>query len=254
VNVNSDSNLLVTVTYSPTAVTTDTGTLFVSSDDPTNPVIGVSLTGSGSQPLLVVTTNTLNFGGIPVGSNSTLSVTVSNASAVRATINSIGITAGNANFTLDPSVTTSDVPLDPGAVEQVAVVYTATHQGADSGTLTIVSDGAVTPNLTVSLAGTGLQCNLNFSQSSLGFGSVALDTTNTLTVTITNTGNTNCTVDLVDVLGNGNFKVSAPSTPFSIAAGTNVDVDVEYVPVSSQTIVILGGAVKGSGNPVKITP
>jgi len=254
VNVNSDSNVLVTVAYSPTAVTTDTGTLFISSDDPTNPVIAVSLTGSGSQPLLVVTTNALNFGGIPVGSNSTLSVTVSNASAVRATINSIGITAGNANFTLDPSVTTSDVPLSPGAVEQVAVVYTATHQGADSGTLSIVSAGAVTPDLTVSLAGTGLQCNLNFSQSSLGFGSVALGTTNTLTVTISNSGNTNCTVDLVDVFGNGNFKVSAPSTPFSIAAGTNVDVDVEYVPVSSQTIVILGGAVKGSGNPIKITP
>ena len=99
-----------------------------------------------------------------------------------------------------------------------------------------------------------MQCNLNFSQSSLGFGAVALGTTNTLTVTITNTGNTNCTVDLVEVLGNGNFKLSGPSVPFTIAPGTNVDVDVEYVPVSSQTIVILGGAVKGSGNAVKVTP
>jgi hypothetical protein len=92
------------------------------------------------------------------------------------------------------------------------------------------------------------------SPSAINFGPVALGHTNTMTLTISNTGNTNCTVELMDVLGSGRFETTGPSTPFVVGAGTNVEVEVEYLPLNIDTVLILGGQLKSSGKPTAVSP
>jgi len=243
----------IAVSYAPTAVTNNSNVLTMISDDPNNPQIEIPLTGSGALPVLVVSTTNLDFGNIAVGSNSELSVTVSNAGAASAIIDSISVSSGSGEFILDPLVTTTQFSLRPGAANVVGVQFVPVQQGAVTGAVQINSPGAVTPTLTVNLSGTGQQCNLSVDQSALDFGTVAQGTTNSLTLTISNSGNSTCQVDSVTVVGNGQMTFTGPAS-FAVPPGTNVVVDVQYVPVNAQTIIILGGSVRGPGKPVKVSP
>ena len=108
-------------------------------------------------------------------------------------------------------------------------------------------------SLRATLSGTGLQCNVSVTPTSIDFGTVALGRTNSVTLSIHNSGNTNCVVESLDIVGSGRFALVGP-TMFSVPPGTNIDVQVEYLPANVQTIVILGGKLKTSGKPTTVTP
>ncbi len=252
--VDSGGAVQLAVVYAPLSVTNDTGSLVVVTDDPVNPQFTIPLSGSGVRPVLIVSANALAFGNVAIGTNSELSVIVSNASVVPAIVNSITIGSTHSEFILDPLVPTSQFTLKAGATAEVPVLFIPVLQGDDTGSLQVNSSGSIVSNQTVALTGTGLQCNLTVNQTALDFGNVALNTTNTLTLTIGNSGNSTCTVDAVTILGNGQMSFSGPTTPFIVPPGTNVQVDVQYIPVNAQTIVILGGTVRGSGKPTIVTP
>jgi hypothetical protein len=241
----------VGVAYSPTNVSSDVGIIGIVSEDESNTVIEVPVSGNGVQPTLSISTTNVAFGSVPVGSTNTVSVFVTNVGTVPATVTSISPASGNLRF--DDEFVPTHFILSPGDMVEIPVIYTPSDRGDDSGTLTINSDDPNSP-LRATLSGTGLQCNVSVALASIDFHTVAIGRTNSVTLSITNSGNTNCVVESLEIIGSGRFELVAPATPFVIGPETNVDVQVEYLPANVQTIVILGGRLRTSGRPTRVTP
>jgi uncharacterized protein (TIGR03437 family) len=93
----------------------------------------------------------LNFGSSVVGTPQEQTLTVTNTG--NAPLNITGVNSNNAQFTLAPLTLPLVVPA--GGQAQVAVRFTAASAGAQSGTLTIISNDPLRPSVTVALSGVG---------------------------------------------------------------------------------------------------
>ena len=71
-------------------------------------------------------------------------------------------------------------------------------------------------------------------------------------MTFANFGNSNCLINSMTVLGNGNFQVLAPAFPLTIAGGTLTNVDISYVPVNVQPILIISGSIRSTGKAIPL--
>ncbi|MCG3149849.1 MAG: hypothetical protein PCFJNLEI_03314 [Verrucomicrobiae bacterium] len=240
------------VRYLPASAGGDNGFLQVITDDLLQPIFDIPLDGNGAQCFLQVSTNSLDFGALPVGELTTLNVLVTNTNTVNCIINTI-TKSGSGDFALDPIVPTTRFVLQPAESVEVAVSYIPSNQGNDSGTVAINGSQFGSPT-EIQLTGVGLLANLALSPNTLAFGAIQLDTTNTLTVTVNNTGNTNSTVTAVELLGSSRYFVTDPLVPFDVGPNQPVTVTIDYLPVNIQTILLLGGTVKSSGNPTIVTP
>jgi hypothetical protein len=150
------------VAFTPAALGPRTGSVTVTaSDSPTLHVI--PLIGRGvSAGQANLSSQGLDFGYQPVGSNTMRSVTLSNTGSGPFAI--LGMT------TAAPYAQTNNCPasLNPAAACQVDVVFSPTVQGTVVGSLAIDTDAAGSPHL-VSLSGTASGPILYVSSSSLTF-------------------------------------------------------------------------------------
>jgi MYXO-CTERM domain-containing protein len=144
------------VTFSPTRQSVATGTLTLTSDDPLNPNATVSLTGTGVKPALALSPASLDFGGQPVGSTSApKTVMVLNTGSAPLNITSVAIGTGEP-FALSPI---PPLTLAPQESHSLVVTFSPTAEGNVTGTLTLTTDDADKPIVTVALAGSGTQEN-----------------------------------------------------------------------------------------------
>lgn len=250
--LGANQTVEIGVRYAPGGPGSDLGQLRAITGDEFTPITDIPLSGNGIQVALVVSTNSVDFGSIPVFSDTRQTVYITNTNTVDATITSITRT-GSGDFILDPIVPTGRFILRSFETVEIPVTYLPSNQGSDAGTINITGNQVGSPTA-IQLAGVGLRCNLSVTPGSLAFGTVQLNLTNTLTVTINNTGNTNCMVDAIEFLGSGRYRVVSPSAPFNVNAGQPVTVSIDYVPVNIQSLLLLGGTVKSSGNPTVVTP
>ncbi len=114
------------------------------------------------------------------------------------------------------------------------MVYTPVDNGADTGSLAIVSDDPDSPTVTVSLTGTGNvvvadACNFTVAPASLDFGNTDIGTSPTLSTTVTNNGTAACNITAT-VSGSAEFALASGS-PVTVAAnGGTAAVTVSYTP------------------------
>lgn len=238
----------VAVTYRPSAAGGDCGTLEIFSDDPLGPV-SIVVTGSAGRCEIALSPASLDFGDVLVGATNELSFILSNISSasLACRINSVSPT-GSGDFRLDPGVPTGGFVLAAGGAVEIPVLYIPSNAGEDNGSIQIVSEAGTT---NVVLSGTGVKCTIEVP-ASLDFGEVTIGKTNTLTARLSNTGSAACSVSiLTNAIGNAAFRVTPPFA-FPVPAGTNVVIEVQYVPVDAQTILILGGQIRGSGRPTMV--
>src|ERR1019366_9031896 len=132
---------------------------------------GVTQGTLGSNP------TTLNFGSVTVGSNQSLSETVTNTCGSRFTISKA--TISGTGFSL--SGITTPLTLAAGQSTTFTVTYAPQSAANACGSVTITSN-ASNPTLTISLAGTGLGLGaFGSNPSSLSFGNVILGGNQSLT-------------------------------------------------------------------------
>jgi hypothetical protein len=117
--------------------------------DPTNPGCW-DVTG----PAIAATPLSLDFGTVEVGTNMTLTTTISNEGNADLTVSSLGIT-GSSDFALNEVFFATPFTVAPGTSVDVPVDYTPGEGGDDTGSLEIVSDDPDTSLLSVSIAGSG---------------------------------------------------------------------------------------------------
>jgi hypothetical protein len=152
--LNPNQSVTLEVSFTPTTTTAASGHLSVSSSSTTgaNTVIALSGTGiSASGAQLTISQTSLSFGNVPLGSSSTLPVTLSSNGSSAVTISAAALTGTG----LTMSGATFPVTLNPNLAITVDVKFTPTTAGAVAGQLNITSTSTTGAKAVVSITGTG---------------------------------------------------------------------------------------------------
>ncbi|MGB6552896.1 MAG: choice-of-anchor D domain-containing protein, partial [Candidatus Binataceae bacterium] len=150
-SVPADSSTPVTITFAPGAAGSLTATLTINSNDPSNPTVNVTLTGSGEGGKLSAPNN-LSITS-PIGQTTTATLTLENKGKGVLT-GTVSDESGDPEF----SVGGAPVPLNIAAGESqaVSVSFTPAAKGkAVPATVAITVDAPSTGSTTVNLKGTG---------------------------------------------------------------------------------------------------
>ena len=180
----------VVVTFSPTNLVSQTGSLDITSNDPDTTTTQVPLSGTGVSipaPDIAVAPVTKNFGQVLAGQAASQIFTISNNGSTNLTITDMSISGNSAGmFSVEPAGTNSCVSLTPTITPTssctVAVIYAPTIFGAHSAFLDIDSNDPDFATFQVNLSGTGVYevaqstyegtigTEITFSDSPSGFG------------------------------------------------------------------------------------
>lgn len=145
----------VDVTYFPSGEGIQSASLTIQSDDPENPTVSVSLTGTSvlePEPELSLSKGSLDFGTVTVGNTVTRDLTISNIGDAALYINGVSLSGANAGDffqTHDCAMLTTDQACT------VSVSYTASAEGTVSAELVIESDDPDAETVSVPLSGKG---------------------------------------------------------------------------------------------------
>jgi Abnormal spindle-like microcephaly-assoc'd, ASPM-SPD-2-Hydin/Protein of unknown function (DUF1573) len=232
--LNASQSTTFTVKFAPPAAGAATGTVTIVSDG-SNPSLTLPLTGTGiATGALASNPSSINFGSITVGSNQTLSGTLTNSGGSSVTISQVA-TTGSA---FSVSGITTPVTLTAGQSTSYSIKFAPVSTGSLSGSLTITSN-APDPTLIVPLSGTGVALGaLGSNPTSLSFGSIQVGSNQSLTGTLTNTGGTAVTISQAGITGTG-FTLSGISTPITLAPGQGSLFVVKFAPTT-------GGSASGN--------
>jgi hypothetical protein len=181
--------------------------------------IGVTVGTLGSTPA------SLSFGRVTLGSNQSLSETVTNTGGSSLTISQVAISGSG--FSL--SGITAPVTLTTGEAMSFTVTLTPASAATLTGNVTITST-ASNPTLTIPLSGIGTAAagQLSVTPTTLSLGSVVAETTGTASGSLTASG-ANVTVTGASS-NNSVFSVSGLSLPATIPAGQSASFTVTFGP------------------------
>jgi len=210
------------VVFTPLADGYDTGTINFNTTAATLNVFGW---GTGSWG---VTANppSLSFGSVPVGSTSTLNMSLTNSG-------SSSITVSQEKFTgAGYSVGGLSLPLTLGAGQSFTftISFTPSATGGFNSYFDLTGPGY--PVLGISLSGTGTSAGqLNDSPSSMNFGNVNVGNNSSQSGTLSVSG-ASVTVTSASS-SNSQFTISGVSFPVTITAGQSLPYTVTFAPQSS---------------------
>ncbi len=168
-------NAILTIASSPVSAGVQTGILTLTTNDPSQQVISISLSGQATAidppaaPLIAVSANTLAFAETGIGASQILNLTAKNPGGAELIISSISA-AGPFSLSIQSGTIAAG---DSLVVEVTFVPVTA---GSLDGTVTFISNASGDPVI-VSLSGTAISSSTGDSESALlgdidGSGSV----------------------------------------------------------------------------------
>jgi uncharacterized protein YjdB len=219
----------VSVTFTPTAAGSRTGTLTFT-DSATNSPQAVSLSGTGVlAPLVTLAPTSLSFPNTNVGSSSaTQSVTLTNTGTAALTISAIA--SGNTEFTQTNNCPAS---VAVNATCTITVTFKPDQFGGLGGNISITDNAYDSPQ-NVSLSGTGVGTGISLSPGSLTFANQAVGTTSAAqTVTLTSTGN--ATLNISGIVVGANY-LQTNNCPASLTNGQNCTINVSFKPSTAGTL------------------
>jgi hypothetical protein len=238
--IASGQSAPMALTFSPTAAGGVTGSLSITSNDPTNPTITIPISGTGTATAtgqLTANLANLSFGSVSRGASASKQFVLANTGNAPVTISSIE------GVGLTFSGVTTPTTLNPFQDLTISTSFSPAHVGSVTGSITIVSNAPNSP-LTIPFAGTGVQADLSVSPANYNFGSVLAGQTKSQTITLSNTGTAALTIAQLTTNGGG-FSVSGMATPFTIPAGGSAAFKVLFSPTSSGSLT---GAVSIASN------
>jgi hypothetical protein len=150
--VAAGSNCVINVTFSPSANGARSGSLALTDNAMSSPQT-VSLSGTGTEPVVSLS-SPLSFSAQIVGTaSSSQTVTLTNAGNANLTLTAMGATGPFAIASSGTTCSTSNPVAGPGSCT-VAVTFTPTAGGAASGSLSFTDNAPNSPQ-TIALSGTG---------------------------------------------------------------------------------------------------
>jgi|GEM_PF-2961188 len=245
-----------TVEFSPTAVGAQTATITIQTSDIDEAEYTFTLGGTGISPEIDVlgnsmsiasgttataTTNDTDFGNQSVCSGSVSKTFTIDNTAGTATLNVTSIMSSDAQFVISGAPTT----VATGATETFTVTFDPTTAGAQSSTITIISDDCDEATYTFAVDATGVDPEIDVLGNSMSiasgttatattndtdFESIDITTTSTNTFTINNSGNDALVISSISS-SDGQFVIPT-TTPINISASGSATFDIEFTPTS----------------------
>jgi len=219
----------IAVAYTPVDLTSDTGEITITSDDPDEPTVVVPLTGDVTPvPDIDVTPTTLQFGMVQIGASSSLTATISNVGIADLELGTLLI-SGTTEFSItdDPS---SEI-LAPGASTTVEVTYAPTDGGSDTATMEIPSNDPDENPVYVALNGAEDPVpDIDVDPLAVAFGNVDIGQSSSSTVTVYNVGGATLDVTAISLSGSTDFSWLSANLPGTISPAGSRTIMVTYTP------------------------
>lgn len=250
--ISSGQSVPVTVTFAPTASGAVPGSVTLTSNDPTNPTVSVSLTGTGSTaPVgqLTASPASLSFASVSVGNNASQTITLKNSGTVPVVVSSI-TEAGN-YFTV--SGVSTPFTLSASQTATFSVKFAPTATGAASGSISVASNAGTSP-VTILLSGTATSAavgQLTASPTTLNFGTVADGTNLSQTVTVSNSGTAALKITGITTTGTG-FSANGIPSSLSLNPSQSLTFSVQFAPTSAGPATGTLTLASSAGSPVTI--
>ncbi|HXH51095.1 MAG TPA: SBBP repeat-containing protein, partial [Terriglobia bacterium] len=146
--VSAGTQCTINVTFTPTATGKQTGTLVITDSAAGSPHT-VHLSGNGASGAVSLSSSSLDFGQVVVGTTSTQSVTLTNPAQSPLDISSMQAVGDYTELNTCGSV------VDPGASCTINISFAPTAVGTSVGTVTITDTGLGSPQ-SITLTGTGV--------------------------------------------------------------------------------------------------
>jgi len=218
------------VNVNPTAAGNVTGTMTVTGDSSSSPVVvNLSATAvSSTQPQISANPASISFGSVSTGLTGTANLTLSNTGSADLTVSLITLTGSEFSI----SGLTTPKTISAGQSAQAVVTFAPTAAGSASGNIAITSNDPTTPTLNVALSGTGSSTatgRLSANPTSLSFGTVAVGSNTSGQVVVTNAGNAAVHISAVSTTGTG-FSVSGITTPATLNPSQTATLTVLFAP------------------------
>jgi hypothetical protein len=218
----------INVTFTPTATGTRTGAITINSNASTSPN-AVPLSGTGATPASAdLAPASLSFASQNVGSSSAAQpLTLTNSGTLTLSITSI---AASSDYSQTNNCGAS---LAGGSSCTINVSFVPTANGTRTGSVTVVSNAASSPN-TVGLTGTGTTPpTATLSPTSLTFANQNVGTSSTAQpVALTNGGT--LPLSIASIVGSGDYAQTNNCGP-SLGAGASCTINVTFTPTASGT-------------------
>jgi hypothetical protein len=225
-SVAANSSCAISVTFTPTAAGSRTGTITIS-DNASPATQTVSLAGTGTAPAASLSPTSLTFSSQAVGtSSSPQGITLNNTGKAGLTISSI---ASSGDFS---QTNTCGWSVGANSFCTISVIFKPTATGTRTGTVTI-TDNVSPGTQTASLSGTGAAPGASVSPASLTFASQAEGSSSSpQNVTLTNTGNATLTITGITISGDFSQTNTCGS---SVGAGSSCTINVTFKPTTTGT-------------------
>jgi hypothetical protein len=216
------ANCSISVTFTPTARGTRSGTLSITGNVNTT----AALTGTGQANTISISPSSINFGNQNVNTTSApQNVTIINTGDFSYYINSWGYGS--------PFTATNNCPftINPGASCTFSITFAPTSYGTYTGSSFTFSGSFPGSPATVPLSGIGVDTAAILTSTSLSFGNQAVGTTSgTLSTSIVNTANTPVTIS--SIVANGDF-AQTNNCGTSVAVGSSCTINVTFHPTAA---------------------
>jgi Abnormal spindle-like microcephaly-assoc'd, ASPM-SPD-2-Hydin len=228
-SVAAGQSITLTVKFAPSAAGSASANLTLASDAVNSPLT-IPLSGTGVTPGdLSANPTSLAFGSVQVGSNASLSETVTNTGGSTVTISSASV--GNAAYSI--SGLTLPANLSAGQSVTFNATFVPGAAGSITANLTLVPNAGNSP-LVVALSGTGTAPGqLGVSPATLSFGNVVVGASSTLSSSLTATG---AAVTVSSTTSTSpEFTISGLPLPAVLSAGRSLPYSVTFTPQTSGT-------------------
>jgi hypothetical protein len=241
-------------------MTNSTGTCTVTVSQTGNsdyaPATPLTKTVTASGPVITLSTSSIIFGTVYLGSITTKTITVSNTGNAAANISTPLISllqAGNSDEFVIVNLCPSSLAAGKSCTITVSFVAGAYYNAAQTAMLKIMDSAPGSPQ-PVSLSATVIDPLASFSPTSESFGTIKHATSSTLDVTLSNPGATSLIFSGagISITGtNASDFTQTNNCGSSLAAGAKCTIAVKFTPATTGTfsanVTVLDNAQAGSG-------
>ncbi|MFQ6091535.1 MAG: choice-of-anchor D domain-containing protein [bacterium] len=228
------SSVIQSVLFTPSSLGLITGTLTVSSNDPGEPVLLISVSGMGVKPDIHLSAQSHDFGEVHLGSSGPWELVIQNLGTAPLTVK--GVFSNHPAFTVPaPSFPQT---VEPGAVLSVTVLFAPTSLGEVTGNLTVVSNDPENETLVLLLRGTGAPPpapQILLSENGHDFELIEVGASAQWRLTVYNWGDLELIVSRASS-DNPDFQIVDPTTfPQRIDPSSHVHLTIDFTPSEAGT-------------------
>jgi hypothetical protein len=231
------SDQLITLNFKPQITGDQSGQLHILSNDPFQENILVELSGLGLAPILKIEQSSLDFGSVPLLSDSSLNLSINNLGNDILFIDTLFISQQEQAFEITDTSISYPVSILPASDKLITLKFKPQHGGSHSAQFHILSNDPFQEHITVPLSGTGLAPQIAFSSLQIHFGQIPLTTDSINTLTIYNTGSANLIIytDSLNISGKDSTAFSAEflNGDSLVSIGDSIKLSVRFYPTES---------------------